>query len=87
MTRHSHEPTFVRAKDEAHRSVRHDKELHNGLVAGSSPAGPSADGADKKLFADIVEKDFPPKSRAEICEREYARVHPIALPTGIGPGC
>jgi hypothetical protein len=28
-------------------------------------------GAEKKLFADIVEKDFLPKSRAEICEREY----------------
>jgi hypothetical protein len=28
-------------------------------------------GADKKLFADIVEKDFLPKSRAETCEFEY----------------
>ena len=28
-------------------------------------------GADKKLFADVVEKDFLPKSRAEVCEREY----------------
>jgi hypothetical protein len=31
----------------------------------------TAYGADKKLFADVVEKDFLPKSRAEICEREY----------------
>ena len=28
-------------------------------------------GADKKLFSDVVEKDFLPKSRAEGCEREY----------------
>ena len=28
-------------------------------------------GADKKLFADVVEKDFLPKGRAEVCEREY----------------
>jgi hypothetical protein len=28
-------------------------------------------GADKKLFADVVEKEFLPKSRAEVCEREY----------------
>ena len=28
-------------------------------------------GADKKLFADIVEKDFLPKERAEVCAREY----------------
>lgn len=28
-------------------------------------------GADKKLFADIVEKDFLPKKRAEGCEYEY----------------
>jgi hypothetical protein len=26
-------------------------------------------GADKKLFADVIEKDFPPKRRAEIRER------------------
>jgi hypothetical protein len=31
----------------------------------------AAYGADKKLFADIVEKDFLPKGRAETCEREY----------------
>ena len=31
----------------------------------------TAYGADKKLFADIVEKNFLPKGRAEICEREY----------------
>jgi len=31
----------------------------------------TAYGADKKLFADIVEKEFLPKDRAEICEREY----------------
>jgi hypothetical protein len=28
-------------------------------------------GADKKLFADVVEKDLLPKGRAEVCEREY----------------
>jgi hypothetical protein len=28
-------------------------------------------GADKKLFADIVEKDFLPKRRAESCEMDY----------------
>ena len=31
----------------------------------------TAYGADKKLFADIVEKDLLPKDRAEICDREY----------------
>ncbi len=29
-------------------------------------------GADKKLFFDVVEKDFLPKDRAEVCERDYA---------------
>ncbi|CAN7729595.1 DUF4344 domain-containing metallopeptidase [Bradyrhizobium sp. LjRoot220] len=28
-------------------------------------------GADKTLFADLVEKDFLPKDRAEVCAREY----------------
>lgn len=29
-------------------------------------------GADKKLFFDVVEKDFLPKDRADVCERDYA---------------
>jgi len=29
-------------------------------------------GADKKLFADVVEKNFLPKARADVCEREYS---------------
>jgi hypothetical protein len=28
-------------------------------------------GADSKLFADVVDKGFLPKDRAERCEREY----------------
>ncbi len=28
-------------------------------------------GADKKLFYDVVEKDFLPRQRAETCEMEY----------------
>ena len=28
-------------------------------------------GADEKLFADVVEKNFLPKGRAEVCAREY----------------
>jgi hypothetical protein len=35
----------------------------------------SAYGADKKLFADIGEKNFLPKGRAEICEREYEDIN------------
>jgi Putative metallopeptidase len=31
-------------------------------------------GADPKLFADVVEKGFLPKDRAEICESEYIQV-------------
>ena len=41
-------------------------------------------GADKKLFADVVEKDFLPKTRAELCEREYEDVD-FAMTKLIGP--
>ncbi len=41
-------------------------------------------GADKKLFADVVEKDFLPKSRAEGCEREYEDLA-FAMTKLIGP--
>jgi hypothetical protein len=41
-------------------------------------------GADKKLFADIVEKDFLPKRRAEGCETEYEDLT-FAMTKLIGP--
>jgi hypothetical protein len=41
-------------------------------------------GADKKLFADIVEKGFLPKQRAEGCETEYADLS-FAMTKLIGP--
>ena len=41
-------------------------------------------GADKKLFADIVEKDFLPKERAEVCAREYDDLN-FAMTKLIGP--
>jgi hypothetical protein len=41
-------------------------------------------GADPKLFADVVEKGFLPKDRAEICESEYIQVS-HAFDTLIGP--
>lgn len=41
-------------------------------------------GADKKLFADIVEKDFLPKKRAESCEFEYEDLS-FAMTKLIGP--
>ncbi len=44
----------------------------------------TAYGADKKLFADIVEKEFLPKGRAEICEREYGDLS-FAMIKLIGP--
>lgn len=44
----------------------------------------AAYGADKKLFADIVEKGYLPKERAEICEREYGDIN-YAMTRLIGP--
>jgi len=44
----------------------------------------TAYGADKKLFTDIVEKEFLPKGRAEICEREYGDLS-FAMTRLIGP--
>jgi hypothetical protein len=41
-------------------------------------------GADPKLFADVVEKNFLPEDRAVGCEREYAQVS-HAFDTLIGP--
>jgi len=41
-------------------------------------------GSDKKLFADIVEKGFLPKERADICEEEYRQVD-FAYRTLIAP--
>ena len=41
-------------------------------------------GSDKKLFADIVEKDFLPKRRAESCDREYDDLT-FAMTKLIGP--
>jgi hypothetical protein len=41
-------------------------------------------GADKKLFADIVEKDFLPSRRAESCEYEYEDLA-FAMTRLIGP--
>ena len=41
-------------------------------------------GADKTLFADIVEKDFLPKDRAEVCAREYDDLN-FAMTRLIGP--
>jgi len=41
-------------------------------------------GADKKLFADVVEKDFLPKKRAEGCEYEYEDLT-FAMTKLIGP--
>ena len=41
-------------------------------------------GADPKLFADIVEKQFLPEDRAVGCAREYAQVA-YAFETLIGP--
>ncbi|MBR1144333.1 hypothetical protein JQ567_13670 [Bradyrhizobium sp. AUGA SZCCT0431] len=41
-------------------------------------------GADKKLFADIVEKEFLPKDRAEVCAREYDDLN-FAMTKLIGP--
>ena len=41
-------------------------------------------GADSKLFADVVEKGFLPKDRAEGCEDEYQQVA-YAIDTLIGP--
>lgn len=41
-------------------------------------------GSDKKLFADIVEKDFLPKRRAEGCETEYEDLT-FAMTKLIGP--
>ena len=41
-------------------------------------------GADKKLFADVVEKDFLPKGRSEVCAREYDDVN-FAMTKLIGP--
>ncbi|MGH6710069.1 MAG: DUF4344 domain-containing metallopeptidase [Bradyrhizobium sp.] len=44
----------------------------------------TAYGADKKLFADVVEKDFLPKGRAEVCDREYDDLN-FAMTKLIGP--
>jgi hypothetical protein len=41
-------------------------------------------GSDKELFADVVEKGYLPKSRAEICEGEYRQVD-FAYRTLIAP--
>jgi len=41
-------------------------------------------GTDKTVFADIVEKDFLPKRRAEICEKEYEDLN-FAMTKLIGP--
>jgi len=41
-------------------------------------------GADKKMFADIVEKDLLPKKRAESCEYEYEDLT-FAMTKLIGP--
>jgi len=41
-------------------------------------------GADKKLFADVVEKNFLPKGRADVCDREYEDVD-FAMTKLIGP--
>jgi hypothetical protein len=41
-------------------------------------------GADDKLFADVVEKNFLPKERAEVCAREYDDIN-FAMTTLIGP--
>jgi Putative metallopeptidase len=41
-------------------------------------------GSDKELFADVVEKGFLPKERAEICEDEYRQVD-FAYRTLIAP--
>ena len=41
-------------------------------------------GADKKLFADIVEKEFLPQDRAEVCAREYDDLN-FAMTKLIGP--
>jgi Putative metallopeptidase len=41
-------------------------------------------GSDKKLFADIVEKGFLPKERAEICSEEYSQID-FAFRTLIAP--
>ena len=41
-------------------------------------------GADPKLFADVVEKEFLPQDRAYGCEREYAQLS-YAFDTLIGP--
>ena len=41
-------------------------------------------GADPKLFADVVTKDFLPKDRAEGCEDEYHQVD-FAMVKLIGP--
>ena len=41
-------------------------------------------GADPKLFADVVEKNFLPRDRADICECEYVQVS-HAFNTLIGP--
>lgn len=41
-------------------------------------------GADKTLFADVVEKNFLPKERAEVCAREYDDLD-FAMKTLIGP--
>ena len=41
-------------------------------------------GSDKKLFADIVEKGFLPKERAEICSEEYSQID-FAYRTLIAP--
>jgi hypothetical protein len=41
-------------------------------------------GADKKLFADVIGKDFLPKRRAEVREREYEDLA-FAMTKLIGP--
>jgi putative metallopeptidase DUF4344 len=41
-------------------------------------------GADKKLFADVVEKGYLPKQRAEGCDLEYEQLA-FALKKLIGP--
>jgi hypothetical protein len=41
-------------------------------------------GSNKKLFADIVEKGFLPKERAEICSEEYSQID-FAFRTLIAP--
>jgi hypothetical protein len=41
-------------------------------------------GADKTLFADVVEKNFLPKERAEVCAREYDDLD-FAMKKLIGP--